>query len=60
MKESINNKQWISTLFPVLCLFVFGDVNHGEIAVIMMIGRFSPDSGNGKWHTFTTSAHPSF
>ena len=49
---------WINNLFPVL--FIFGNVHHAEIALIMMIGRFSPDSGNGKWHTFTTSVHPSF
>ena len=55
MKEYLENN-----LFPVLCLFVFGNVHHGGIAVITIIGRFAPDSGNGKWHTFTTSTHPSF
>ena len=46
--------------FFILCFFVFANVDHAEIAVIMMIGGFSLNSGNCKRHTFTTSAHPSF
>ena len=46
--------------FSYLYFFVFGNVDHAEIAVIAMIGGFSPDSGNRKRHAFTTSAHPSF
>ena len=55
MKEYLDKQS-----FSCRLSFLFGNVHHAEIAVIMMIGRFSPDSGNGKWHKFTTSVHPSF
>ena len=38
-----------------LFFFVFGNANHAEIAVMMMIGGFSPDSGSRKRLTLTTS-----
>ena len=43
MKEYLDKQS-----FAVLCLFVFRNVYHAKLAVIMMIGRFSPDSGNRK------------
>ena len=38
--------------FSCPLIFVFGNVHHAKIPLINVIGRFSPDSGKGKWHTF--------
>ena len=34
--------------YPLFFFFVFENVDHAEIAVIMMIGVFSPDSGESQ------------